>query len=55
MADLEAEQAAIDQELKGGELYASDATRAAALSTRHAQIEQEWLMAMERWEALGGG
>ncbi|MBT9554131.1 MAG: ATP-binding cassette domain-containing protein [Hydrogenophaga sp.] len=51
---LEAEQAEIDAALNGGALFASDATRAAQLGARHAEIEAEWLQSMERWEALGG-
>jgi ATP-binding cassette subfamily F protein uup len=54
IAALEKEQTDITSELKGGQLYTQDAVRAAQLGARHAQIEQEWLLAMERWEALGG-
>lgn len=54
MAALESEQAAIDAQLEGGQLFASDAPRATQLAARHAEIETEWLQAMERWEALGG-
>ena len=54
IAKLEAEQAEINQQLNSGQLYAADAARAAQLSARHAEIEGEWLQAMERWEALGG-
>ena len=54
IAKLEAEQAAINQQLNSGQLYAADAARAAQLGARHAEIEGEWLQAMERWEALGG-
>ncbi len=51
---LEAEQAAITAALDGGQLFATDAARATQLSARHAEIEEEWLLALERWEALGG-
>ena len=51
---LEVEQATIDQALASGELYATDPGRAAQLSARHAEIEEEWMQALERWEALGG-
>jgi ABC transport system ATP-binding/permease protein len=51
---LESEQAQIDAELAGGQLFATDAARAAQLSARHAEIEGQWLQALERWEALGG-
>jgi ATP-binding cassette subfamily F protein uup len=51
---LEAEQAQIDAALANGQLFATDAARAAQLSARHAEIESQWLQALERWEALGG-
>ncbi len=51
---LEEEQAAIMAALDGGQLFATDAARATQLSARHAEIEEEWLLALERWEALGG-
>jgi ATP-binding cassette subfamily F protein uup len=54
MAALETEQAEINQVLNGGALYASDPARAAQLGKRLADIEMDWLQAMERWEALGG-
>ncbi len=54
IAALEAEQAAVDGELGGGQLFSTDPARAAQLGARHADIEAEWLRAMERWEVLGG-
>ena len=51
---LEEEQAQIDQALAGGHLFATDAARATQLSARHAEIEEEWMQALERWQALGG-
>ncbi|WP_332743720.1 ribosomal protection-like ABC-F family protein [Hydrogenophaga sp.] len=54
IAALEAEQASVDSELGGGQLFNTDPTRAAQLGARHADIEAEWLRAMERWEVLGG-
>ena len=51
---LETEQAQIDAALADGQLFATDAARAAQLSARHAEIESQWLQALERWEALGG-
>jgi len=54
MAELETEQASIDNELGGGQLFSTDPVRAAQLGARHADIESEWLRAMERWEVLGG-
>jgi ABC transport system ATP-binding/permease protein len=51
---LEAEQAEVERALDGGKLYASDPARAAQLGARHADIEVEWLQALERLEALSG-
>ena len=52
VADLEAEQQAIQAALADGSLFVSDNARAVTLSTRNAQIEEELLLALERWEAL---
>lgn len=52
IAELEAEQAAIDAELADGTVFTTDPARAAALSTRHAEVEEAWMAAMERHEAL---
>ncbi|VTU40662.1 ABC transporter ATP-binding protein uup [Variovorax sp. PBS-H4] len=54
IAELEEEQKRITEilELEGGAIYASEASRAAELAERHAQIDEELLAAMERWEAL---
>jgi ATP-binding cassette subfamily F protein uup len=54
IASLEAEQADVEKQLDNGALYASDPALAAQLGARHAEIEREWLEAMERVEALGG-
>ena len=54
IAALEAEQADITEALADGSLYASDNARAIALSERNAQIDEELMAALERWEALGG-
>ncbi|MFZ1499867.1 MAG: ABC transporter ATP-binding protein, partial [Giesbergeria sp.] len=51
---LEKEQAEINLALGDGQLFATDAPRAAQLSARHADIEEQWMLALERWEALGG-
>ncbi|MEK8053222.1 ATP-binding cassette domain-containing protein [Ideonella sp. DXS22W] len=51
---LEAEQKTIDAALADGSLYGTDAPRAAALAQRHAAIEDELLVALERWELLSG-
>jgi len=52
MEALEKEQREIDAALADGSLYVSDATRAAALGARHAEIDDELLAAMERWDEL---
>ncbi|MEJ8815946.1 ATP-binding cassette domain-containing protein [Variovorax ureilyticus] len=55
IADLEDEQKQIAEILgkDGGAIYGTDASRAAELGERHAQIEEELLAALERWEELG--
>ena len=55
MEALEKEQKEIDGLLADGSLYAIDATRATALAKRHAELDDELLAAMERWDALSGG
>jgi ATP-binding cassette subfamily F protein uup len=50
---LEKEQKEIEGELADGSLFVSDAPRAMQLAERSAQIEEELLAALERWEALG--
>ncbi|MET3913220.1 ATP-binding cassette subfamily F protein uup [Variovorax sp. OAS795] len=54
---LEAEQKRIAEllALDGGAIYATDASRAAELSQRHAQIDDELLSALERQEELTAG
>jgi ATP-binding cassette subfamily F protein uup len=54
IAALEAEQVTIGKDLENGQLFHSDPSRAAQLGARHAEVEGEWLQALERWEALGG-
>ncbi|MBL8352251.1 MAG: ATP-binding cassette domain-containing protein [Burkholderiaceae bacterium] len=49
---LEAEQASIGAQLADGELYAKSPTQVPALQARFAQIDDELLAAMERWEQL---
>jgi ATP-binding cassette subfamily F protein uup len=49
---LEAEQRTIDAELADGLLFARHPQRGAELSARRAQIEEELMHALERWEAL---
>ena len=50
---LEAEQQGIQEALADGTLFSSDNARALALSGRNAQIDDELLAALERWEELG--
>ncbi len=50
---LEAEQQSIAEQLADASLYTRDAARAAELHARTAQIEQQLMNALERWEALG--
>jgi len=52
VAALEAEQKAITEALADPALYAKDAQRATGLHTRYAQIDEELLAALERWETL---
>jgi ATP-binding cassette subfamily F protein uup len=49
---LEAEQQTIGAELADGSLFARDPQRGAALTARHARIEDELMGALERWEVL---
>ncbi|TXT40321.1 MAG: hypothetical protein FD135_1395 [Comamonadaceae bacterium] len=53
IAKLEAEQKDISDLLADGSLYAIDNARALKLATRSAQIDDELLLALERWEILG--
>ena len=50
---LESEQKEISEALADGSLYAVDNARAMKLATRSAQIDEELMAALERWEALG--
>ncbi len=49
---LEVEQKMLNEQLADGSLYASDGIKATAMMTRIAAIEEELLLALERWEAL---
>jgi ATP-binding cassette subfamily F protein uup len=53
IADLETEQKAIADALADGTLFAKDNARALEMSARNAQIDEELLLALERWEVLG--
>ena len=50
---LESEQKDLAALLASAELYAEDPVRAEAAQMRYAQIDDELLAALERWEALG--
>jgi ATP-binding cassette subfamily F protein uup len=52
---LEAEQRLLAEQLSGGEIYAGDVARLVEAQDRVAQIEDELMAALERWEALGAG
>ncbi|QHE88208.1 ribosomal protection-like ABC-F family protein [Hydrogenophaga sp. BPS33] len=54
LAALESEQINISKALEDGSLFHSNPERATQLGARHAEVEEEWLLALERWEALGG-
>jgi ATP-binding cassette subfamily F protein uup len=49
---LEAEQREIGERLASADLYTKEPQRVAALQARYAQIDDELLQALERWEAL---
>jgi ATP-binding cassette subfamily F protein uup len=53
IAALEAEQKDISEQLADGSLFARDNAKALALTTRSAQIDEELMAALERWELLG--
>jgi ABC transport system ATP-binding/permease protein len=52
MEALEAEQKAIGAQIEEGSIFAKDAQEGARLTERYAQIEEELLVALERWEEL---
>ena len=49
---LELEQTDLEQALADGSLYATDPPQAAQMAARLMQVEEEWMVAMERLEAL---
>ena len=53
IAALEAEQKEITEALADGSLYSIDNVRAMELATRNAEIDDELMGALERWELLG--
>jgi ATP-binding cassette subfamily F protein uup len=52
IAALETEQAGLNEQLNGTELYTQGAARIAEVTARAAAIDEEMLALMERWEAL---
>jgi ATP-binding cassette subfamily F protein uup len=50
---LESEQKTIGERLASSDLYTSEPQRVAELQARYAQIDDELMAALERWEALG--
>ncbi|GKS77983.1 ATP-binding cassette domain-containing protein [Acidovorax sp. SUPP950] len=52
IATLETEQQSIQSALADGSLYAKDGARAAALHAREGEIENQLMIALERWSAL---
>jgi ATP-binding cassette subfamily F protein uup len=52
IAALEAEQKNIGAQLEDGSIFAHDASEGARLTERYAAIDDELLLALERWEAL---
>ena len=49
---LEKEQAELEKTLADGSLYASDPPQAAQMASRLMEVEEQWMAAMERLEAL---
>jgi ATP-binding cassette subfamily F protein uup len=54
IAALEAEQKTLSAQLASPALYTGPAEQAAVLQARFARIDDELLVALERWELLGG-
>ncbi len=54
IAALESEQKSLSAQLASPELYTGQADQAATLQARFAQIDDELLAGLERWELLGG-
>ena len=53
IAALEQEQKSISSSLADGSLFAANNAQAMALSARNTAIDDELMLALERWEALG--
>ncbi len=52
IASLEAEQKTIAAQLEDGSIFAKDAAEGTRLTERYGAIEEELLIALERWEEL---
>ncbi|MGC2041604.1 MAG: ABC transporter ATP-binding protein, partial [Paraburkholderia caledonica] len=52
IAALEAEQKAIGAQLEDSSIFAKDAQEGKRLSERYAAIDEELLLALERWDEL---
>jgi len=52
IADLEAEQAAISLRLNAADLYKSGPDEAVRLNTRNAEIDEQLMEALDKWEAI---
>ena len=50
---LETEQKTIAEALAGSDIYTREPQRVPLLQARHAAIDEELMLALERWEALG--
>jgi len=53
IAALEAEQKVISEKLASADLYANEPAQVPVLHARYAQIDEDLLAALERWEELG--
>jgi ATP-binding cassette subfamily F protein uup len=52
IASLEAEQKTISAQLEDGSIFAKDAQEGARLTQRYAQIDEELMVVLERWDEL---
>jgi len=52
IASLEAEQATINARLNAPDLYKNGADEAARLNARHAEIDEQMMEALEKWEVI---
>jgi ATP-binding cassette subfamily F protein uup len=52
IASLEAEQKAIGAQIEDGSIFVKDAQEGARLTERYAAIDEELLVAIERWDEL---